>query len=138
MTLTEKAAYIKGLVEGLGLNDDSKEGKVYAAILDLLDDLALSCEDNECAIDELYELADEIDQDLGAVEEEVYDICDCDDDDCDCCGDDEYAVICPNCDEEIGIDIDTIMNEETITCPNCGEILELETDCDCDDCNDED
>lgn len=133
MTLTEKAAYIKGLVEGLGLSDDSKEGKVYAAILDLLSDLALSCEDNECAVDELYELADEIDEDLGAVEEEVYGLCD--DDECDCCGD-EYCVVCPNCDEEIGIDIDTIMNEETITCPNCGEILELdvESDCDCDDC----
>lgn len=136
MTLTEKAAYIKGLVEGLGLNDDSKEGKVYAAILDLLDDLALSCEDNECAIDELYELADEIDQDLGSVEEEVYGLCD--DDECDCCDGDEYMVVCPNCEAEIGIDIDTIMNEETITCPNCGEILELDTECDCDDCKDED
>lgn len=136
MTLTEKAAYIKGLVEGLGLSDDSKEGKVYAAILDLLGDLALSCEDNEAGLDELYELVDTIDEDLGAVEEEVYDLCDCDDD-CDCC-DDEYAVVCPNCNEEIAIDIDTIMNEEAITCPNCGEILELDTECDCDDCCDHD
>ena len=137
MTLTEKAAYLKGLIEGYELNNDSKEGKVYTALIDLLDDLAMSVEDTEAGLDELYEVVEEIDHDLGEVEEELY--CDCDDDcDCDCdeCDCDEFAVTCPNCENDIALDYEDIANEETITCPCCGEILELEFDCDCDcDCD---
>ena len=60
MTLTEKAAYLKGLIEGYELNNDSKEGKVYTALIDLLDDLAMSVEDTEAGVDELYEVVEEI------------------------------------------------------------------------------
>ena len=47
MTLTEKTAYIKGLVEGLELNADEKEVKVINAIIGLLDDMALTVSDLE-------------------------------------------------------------------------------------------
>ena len=135
MTLTEKASYIKGLIEGLGIDKESKEGKIYDAIIDLLNDLALSCEDNEAGIDELYELADEIDYDLGALEEDIYgedDGCDCGCD-CDC---DEYMLICPNCQKEVPLTYENLINDDTVTCPFCNEILELDFDdeCDCDDC----
>ena len=45
MGITEKVAYLKGLAEGLGLDKDSKEGKLFAAIIDVLDDMALEIED---------------------------------------------------------------------------------------------
>ena len=39
MNVSEKAAYIKGLVDGLELDGTTKEGKVLAAIIDLLGDI---------------------------------------------------------------------------------------------------
>ena len=39
MTLSEKSAYLKGLMEGLKLNTESNEGKMIAAIVDLLGDV---------------------------------------------------------------------------------------------------
>ena len=40
MNITEKVSYIKGLAEGLNLDESSKEGKVLLAIIDALDDIA--------------------------------------------------------------------------------------------------
>ena len=45
MTLTEKAAYIKGLMDASELDKTSKEGKILAAVVDLLDDMALTVSD---------------------------------------------------------------------------------------------
>ena len=45
MTVAEKVSYIKGLAEGLGVDDSTKEGKVLAAIVDVLDDIALTLGD---------------------------------------------------------------------------------------------
>ena len=47
MTVTEKVAYLKGLAEGLGIEEDSKEGKLLKAVMDVLADLAVSVEDLE-------------------------------------------------------------------------------------------
>ena len=44
MTVTEKVSYLKGLAEGLGIDENEKNGKVIKAIIDVLDDLGLrSC-----------------------------------------------------------------------------------------------
>ena len=48
MTISEKISYIKGLAEGLALDTETKEGKVLAAIIDLLEDMV----DEIDAIDE--------------------------------------------------------------------------------------
>ena len=40
MNLTEKAAYIKGLADGLDFDKNSAEGKLLAALIDLTGDLA--------------------------------------------------------------------------------------------------
>ena len=88
MTNSEKAAYIRGLMEGMDLDPNAKETKLFNAIVDLLDDLSLSVEEMEDAYDELSGQVDEIDEDLGELEEEFYDI-DEDDDDDDAWEDDE-------------------------------------------------
>ena len=36
MTISEKSAYLKGLMDGLNLNTETNEGKMIAAIVDLL------------------------------------------------------------------------------------------------------
>lgn len=134
MTISEKAAYIKGLAEGVELDAGTKEGKILNAIIDLLGEIGEAIkeiEENELAIgDEL----DAISDDLADVEEIVYDEDDDDYDDyddydeCDCCGDDDdfmVSVQCPSCGEEIVVD-ESILEAGKLDCPNCGEKLELE------------
>ena len=88
MTLTEKTAYIKGLCEGLELDKkDSAEAKIIKALIDLCDDMAKEIDDIECDIADLADYCEELDEDLGALEEYVYE-CDCDYD-CDCCDDED-------------------------------------------------
>ena len=71
--------------EGLGIDETSKEGRVFKAIIDVLDDISLTVTDLEDDVAELSDGLDEIDEDLGALEEEFYgDECD---DECGCdCG----------------------------------------------------
>ena len=94
MTTNEKVAYLKGLMEGMELDPNAKETKLFNAIVDLLDDLCLSMEEMEDAYDELCGQVDEIDEDLGELEEEFYEF----EDECDgdCCG---CGCDC-DCDEE--------------------------------------
>lgn len=136
MDICEKVAYIKGLAEGLELDETKKEGKILVAIIDVLGDIVEEICDIEDGCDALLEQIDAVDEDLSSVEELVYgDECD---DDCDCCDDDDevYEVECPNCNDVIYLDEDMIC-EGGIVCPNCGTDLEFDFECDCD-CGDED
>ncbi len=139
MDICEKIAYIKGLAEGLSLDESTKEGKILAAIIDLLGDITEEICDIEDACDELMEQIDAVDEDLSSVEELIYgedDECDCDDCDCDC-DDEVYEIECPACNDIIYLDAD-MLEEEGMTCPNCGTDLEFDFDCDCDcDCCEE-
>ncbi len=137
MTIAEKAAYIKGLCEGLSIDDSTKEGKVLAAIVDLLGDIAVDLEDTEDACAELAEQINAVDEDLAELEDFIYEEYDETDDECEgCCGCDEdeddelYEVECPNCHDVIYID-DKMLEDEGMTCPNCGTNLEFDLEEDC-------
>ncbi len=140
MDLTEKVAYLKGLLEGMDIDKDSKEGRIYTAIMDVLSDMALTMEDMDNFVEELSEQVDEIDEDLADVEEYLSDEdCDCCDDDCDCCGDEDwdgefYEITCPACGESFEVDEETLL-DGGIACPNCNEPLEFDIDCDDEDCD---
>ena len=58
MEISDKVAYLKGLAEGLALDTESKEGKLIAAIIDVLDDMSGKFEDLE---DELCDVEDGLD-----------------------------------------------------------------------------
>lgn len=137
MDICEKISYIKGLAEGLSLDDTTKEGKVLNAIIDLLGDITEEICEIEDGCDEIVEQLDAVDEDLSAVEDILYgeddDCCDCDD--CDCEDEDLYEIECPACHDTVYLDGDMI-DEGGITCPNCGTELEFDFDCDCDDCCD--
>ena len=45
MTLSEKSAYLKGLMEGMKLDTETNEGKLLAAIVDLLGDITKTVSD---------------------------------------------------------------------------------------------
>lgn len=148
MTVVEKAAYLKGLVEGLGVEPDSRDGKLWGALTDLLSDMAHEVEDLQASDLDFAEALDEISEDLTYLEELTCDLDMPEDEDEDCLGDcasclnpceeaDEddyedleydgvlYDATCPGCGEEITFDQDTL-DEGSIKCPNCGETLEFD------------
>lgn len=137
MTLTEKVAYIKGLMAGLSLDAEKPETKVLNAIVDALNDIAMTVSEDNDRIDYLEGYADELDDDLALLEDTVYgdedddDECDCDDCDydcdecdCDCDCDDVVCVECPSCGEEVCLD--DSMDFDAIKCPACGEEFSCE------------
>ena len=133
MEITEKVAYLKGLAEGLGLDKETKEGKIIAAMIDILDDIALELEDLGDGLEEVCDGLDAVSEDLEDVEDIVYD--EYDEDDFDEEEDDEeeddeeeeecYATTCPNCEETVFFDED-VLNDGEVICPNCGEKLEFD------------
>ncbi len=135
MTVTEKAAYLKGLAEGLNLDENKPETKLINKMLDVIDELALAVEDLDEQVDMLIEQVDAVDEDLAELEDFVFEDYDEDDDCCGCsgCGEDDYfEVECPACGETICLD-ESVLDEESIECPNCGETLEFDFDVDEDD-----
>ncbi len=147
MNIREKAAYVKGLLSGLDLDEDKKETKILKAVVDLMEDISESVVDLEDDVDEICDQLEVLDEDLADVEGEIFDDecnCNCDDDcDCDCHLDDNfYEVVCPSCDEKICLSEETLLDDK-MDCPRCGELLEFDLsdvdsckcgcDCDCDD-----
>ena len=138
MTLTERAAYIKGLAEGLGVDESSKEGKLIRALIDLSAEMAEVIAEQAEDIEMLNDYIEEIDEDLGDVEEYLYDEdedyddfdecdgdCSCCDADCELAGEDDedfFEVECPSCGEIICFD--GSIDPEELACPACGEKFE--------------
>ena len=120
MNLTERIAYIRGLAEGLKLDENKDEVKVLNAIIDLLEDMAYDVTDMGAIVDDVCDQVDEIDEDLSDLEDEFYgeyDDCCCDD--CDDFDDEDvyYEVTCGKCGETITVDEDILIEGEFI-CPN--------------------
>ena len=124
MSMMESVSYLKGLAEGLGIDDTTKEGKLLSAIVDVLDNMAAEIAEIEEAADEQAELLDIIDEDLGNLEEDFYGA---EEDEDDCGDDDLYEVTCPNCGDQIYLDEDMLLEGDTV-CPNCGQTLEFDFD----------
>lgn len=126
MNITEKVSYIKGLAEGLNLDDSGKEGKVLLAIIDALDDIAHQVDEIDMDLSDLADVVGEIDDTVADIEEDFYGDEDDDECDCDCCDDEDlYEITCPKCNNSITVDFDVIA-AGGILCPNCGEPLEFD------------
>lgn len=112
-----KVAYLHGLAEGLDIDTSSAEGRVIASIIDVLGDMADEMEDIAEAQVELADYVEDVDHDLGALEESVYEVdeyeyADEDDDD------EETVYFVPE--ENVHSVEDGV---ELLACPECGEIL---------------
>ena len=68
MTTSEKVAYLKGLAEGLGVDKETKEGRILDSVIDILEDLAHDIEDLEENAWELGEAIDQVSDDLADIE----------------------------------------------------------------------
>ena len=81
MEISEKVAYLKGLAEGLALDTESKEGKLIAAIIDVLDDMSEALLDLEDELCDVEEGLDAVSDDLSEVEECLFELDDDEDED---------------------------------------------------------
>ena len=77
----EKVAYLKGLAEGLGVNDETEQGKLMLAMIDTLEALAKNSEETDERVGELSEYVEEIDSDVSDLEEALFSEEDDDDED---------------------------------------------------------
>ncbi len=155
MKLTEKIAYMKGLLDGMELDGSTKEGKAILQMAEVMEEMGVYIDDLQSQVDELTELCDLLDKDLGEVETDLY----CDDDDDIEFGDDDdedddfalgevlpadyddfsyddddedfdevqYVVNCPSCDETVNLS-ERQLEEGSMICPHCGELLEFNYD----------
>lgn len=125
MGISEKVAYLKGLAEGLNLDESTKEGKLLLAIIEVLDEMAEEFADIEDEIVDLEDGLDAVSDDLNDVEEFLYETSD-DEDEEDEDDDEEYFVTtCPECEEEVIFD-ETVLEDGEVLCPNCGAKLEFD------------
>ncbi len=129
MNLTEKASYIKGLAEGMEIDSSDKTGKLILALIDVIDDMALTISDLEDELATVIEQVDAVDEDLSILEDDYYEDYDEDDDDEYFYDDDEdfFEVECPECHDNIILD-EEMVSEGGIKCPNCGTDIEFEMD----------
>lgn len=155
MTISEKSAYLKGLMDGLKLDTETNEGKMIAAIVDLLGDMSKRMVDIEDTTIAISDELDEIEEDLDAIEdfildededdwddeedededEDYYDPSEDEEDDEEepeegfDFGDEDstiYEVEC-SCGNVIDFD-EEVLESGSIVCPNCGETLEFTFD----------
>ena len=141
MTISERAAYLKGLMEGLQLDTERAEGKMIAAMVELLGDMARNLNDIQETTIAISDELDEIEEDLDAIEDYILDEEDADyeDEDYEDDFDDEeefeegfdygdedttiYEVECA-CGNIIDFDEETL-EQGSMRCPECGELLEF-------------
>ena len=147
MGISENAAYIKGLFDGYEIDKNSKEGKIIGEMLTLIADMADKINALEADNKELHEYVEELDHDLGEVEEELYFYDDDEDyEDYDDLNDDEdyegedgdyYEIECPSCGDIVCFD--ESLSVEELVCPACGERIGDIDICDgnCADCDED-
>ena len=143
MGITENAAYLKGLFDGYEIDKATKEGKIIGSMLDLIADMADKISALEADNKELHEYVEELDHDLGEVEEEVYfydEDEEYDEYDDEYEGEDDgeyYELECPSCGEIVCFD--DSLDPDDIVCPACGEKISDIEICDgnCNSCDDE-
>ena len=144
MPISEKSANLNGLMDGLKLDTEKDEGKMIAAIVDLLGDMAKRITDIEETTIAISDELDEIEEDLDAIEDFIMDEeddFDDEEDELDEWDEDEdyeegfdfgdedstiYEVECA-CGEIINFD-EEVLEKGSMTCPNCGETLEFSFD----------
>ena len=139
MDLNAKAAYIRGLMTGMEFDADSKNGKVIAAMMDLLEEMAAQVVEHDNALDQVYDELETLDQDMDDLVTDLYA-----DDDEDEDADEEghgtlYEVTCPNCGEISTLDEETLMDPEgDLVCPHCGATFDIELEDSADDTDKQD
>ena len=124
--LKAKVSHLKGFVEGIELEESSKEQKVLHKIVAVLDEITSEIELLRADYDDIFEYTEAIDDDLTELEDDFYDDDD-DEFDEDYIDDFEggFSIECPNCREIVVVGEDVLDQDTSIevTCPGCGEAV---------------
>jgi len=113
-SIKTRVAYLKGLIDGLGISQESKEGRVILEIADVLSDISNKIDDMEDVQLELEDYIYNIEEDLYEDDDKIFD----EDDDVNFEGDFDH-ISCPQCNEIIYVEKTMIDNNKSIKCPNC-------------------
>ena len=81
MTIREKAAYLKGLVEGQGMDPEAGEGKLWRVLAEVIGDMAVKLDVLESGQEDISETVEAVKDDLELLEDIVAGNFDDDDDD---------------------------------------------------------
>ncbi len=139
MSMMEKAMYLKGLCDGVDLDKTTKEGKLIAALLDMVTEMAAEMDDMQAEICEVKDYCEELDEDLGTVEEVLLDIDEDDEDYEDEDFDDDFECDgnCAGCDFDCDLDDDDMFDEDEeddeyfeVVCPACGDVINFDSSID--------
>ena len=135
--MKEKAAYLKGLIEGLGIDETTKEGKVIKVMSKLLGELAEAVDGIDEDVTRAYDQINDISEELEDLEADLYEDDDEDDEDdepeeddadeddnADVAGEPYYEVACPACGKTVYVSEDDLDAGEAI-CPSCKVAFEV-------------
>lgn|SRR3712207_1710478 len=138
-SIKSKVSYINGLVDGLDIDLQSKEGRIIKELINVLADVAEEIEEIKDAQNDIQDYMDNIDENINLLEDEIYDD---DFEDCDCDDIENFIDFkCPACGEKVYIDTKILEDKEQVVCPSCHESIPVEAECEeschgCCDCND--
>lgn len=147
MNITEKAAYLRGLADGLDVSA-SKEGRLLKELIDLVQEMAGMLTDVDSTVASMGDEIDDLVTDVESIED-ILDECssDSDEDDEEDEKDEEdedlYEITCPSCGEKLYMDFSELSENSEIGCPACGGTIALDfpehccDECGCDECNHE-
>ncbi|MBR2916807.1 MAG: hypothetical protein IKC07_04340 [Clostridia bacterium] len=127
--LTNRAAYLKGLADGMKMDKDSNEGKLLNEIIALLGDITAEIEmlDDEQGF--IADKLDDIDDSIDILCEEIFEDEIYDEDE-----EDEFTITCEKCGKDIFLSYEDFECDD-LACPYCGEPIEIDFvcdgDCDC-------
>ena len=136
MELSKRAAYLQGLVDGLGVDESTKEGKIIKAMSALLAEMAEALEGMDEDLSRAYDQINDLSDELEDLEADLYEDEDAEDEDDDAADEDEdagdddiasepfYEVACPNCGETVYVSEDDLDAGEA-NCAHCGVTFEV-------------
>ena len=70
--MKEKAAYLKGLIDGLGIDENTKEGKVIKAMSELLSEMAETVDSIDEDVTHAYDQINDLSEELEDLEADLY------------------------------------------------------------------
>ncbi len=119
--MKEKVAYLRGLAEGMEIGGDN-QGKLLKLMIEAMDEMAASLDDNELSLQELDECIDDIYEELDTIEDYVFEDEE-DDEDEDYFDEEDFVEVeCPHCGETVYFDQEMLQGDDLI-CPNCNETI---------------
>ncbi|MGE5605008.1 MAG: CD1247 N-terminal domain-containing protein [Bacteroidota bacterium] len=124
--LREKAAYMRGVLEGINFNGDEKQKRLWESLIDFCDGVADDLGQLEDSHDEFADYIEAIDEDLCTLEKYFYNNEEEDEDSREVTftSDQEHGVMemnCPFCNQGLYFEDDE--GEYEVVCPECGKVI---------------